>query len=117
LAQIYPGIDQNIEERARDLTRWSEQGFGRWGYARAIDDWWIEGTRACVIVRGVEHCMPDDGDPAENQETVWTFALRKQGDDWTIGTLSQGWPRFGSAKALSDSDKPWLKRWSSGDVL
>jgi hypothetical protein len=100
------------------LARWNESGddFGRWGFARALDDWWIEGRRACAVVRGIEHEMPQEGDPAENRESVWTFALRWRECRWIIDSYVQGWPRFGSAKKLPSRRKPWLKRWQSGLV-
>ncbi|MEK6235120.1 MAG: hypothetical protein N2C14_10430, partial [Planctomycetales bacterium] len=65
LASAYPDLDATIEERAEQLKEWYlGDEFGCWTYARHIDSWWREGRRACVVVRGIEHCMPDEEDPA-----------------------------------------------------
>jgi hypothetical protein len=116
LARAFSGVDRSVEERARQLEAQSADTFGRWGYARAIDQWWQEGRRACVVVRGVEHTMPLEGDPAENREAVWTFALRHRHGRWVIATYSQGWASHGSANTLPARQKPWLKQWRSGRV-
>ena len=60
--------------------------------------------------------MPLDGDPAENREAVWTFALRHRGGRWVIATYSQGWASHASANKLPAHQKPWLKQWRSGRV-
>lgn len=117
LARVYPHADRSLEERAAELESWKMgHEFGRWGYARSVDEWWLEGPRACAVVRGIEHSMPCEGDPEENRETVWTFGLRLRNGVWTVDTYSQGWPGFGSAKKLSGRQKPWLRRWTSGEV-
>jgi hypothetical protein len=117
MALIYPCPDEVAEDRAKKLMEWNTGHlFGRWAYARSIESWWAETKRACVVVRGIEHQMPIEGDPAENRETVWTFALRKREGIWTIDTYSQGWPGFGSARVLSAKEKPWLKNWRAGVV-
>lgn len=115
LAQVYPCPDVALEERAKMLEQ-AELGydFGRWGYPRSIDEWWIEGRRGCLMVRGIEHTMASDGDPAENRESVWTFSLRLRGGSWVIYGWSQGWPDHGSAKKLPARQKPWRNRWKSG---
>lgn len=91
-------------------------GFGAWGYARSVDGWWVEGHRAFVQVRGIEHSMPVDDDPAENVEAVWGFELRRRGDAWHIVASSSGYPAYGSAPTRPVRDKPWLQRWRSGTV-
>lgn len=92
--------------------------FGRWGFARAVDDWWIEGNRACVIIRGIEH--RHGAGPhhrrGENRESVWTFSLGRIGGRWCIRTFTQGWPAFGSAPKKPGSAKPWLAGWKSGSI-
>jgi len=90
---------------------------GRWGYARAIDAWWVEGNRAYTSVRGIEHGMPLDEDtPAENVESVWELRLQRRNGRWVVVTWSQGWPPYGSAPKKTPREKPWLKRWRSGKV-
>ena len=117
MACIYPCPDESLEERAEQLQELKTgHDFGRWGYARSIDNWWAESKRACVVVRGIEHQMPYEEEGAENRETVWTFALRKRDGIWTIDTYSEGWPGFGSAKKLSTQEKPWLKSWRAGRI-
>lgn len=117
MARAYPHPEEPVEERAAKLEEWScGHDFGRWGYARSVDDWWVDGRRACVIVRGVEHEMPSEGDPAGDREAVWTFALRHRVGGWVIDTYSQGWPGFGSAPKRRAAEKPWLKEWQSGTV-
>lgn len=117
LARVYPCTQRSVKERAKELEEWNTgHNFGRWGYPRRIDQWWQEGRRACLVVRGIEHEMPLEGDPAENRETVWTFALRHRGGEWIIDTHEQGWPGFGSAPNLPVRQKPWLKQWRSGAV-
>jgi hypothetical protein len=117
LARAYPNRDRTPEQRAEQLAGWAEHDFGRWGYARQVDDWWVEGVHAEVTVRGVEHVMPDGEDPGSNTESVWTVRLRRQGDGWVIRTWCQGWPPHGSAPARPTAEKPWLHRWSSGPVI
>jgi hypothetical protein len=117
LARVYPNLDVDSTERARQLARWAEQDFGRWWYARQIDGWWVEGSNAEVVVRGVEHSSPDEGEPARNTETVWTVRLRRCPDGWVIRTWAQGWPVYGSAPSLHLSEKPWVRRWRSGAIL
>ena len=117
VARAYPAPDQLPRERAAQLEGWKTgHDFGRWGYARSIDGWWAEGGRACVVVRGIEHEMPSEGDPAGNRETVWTFVLRHRGGAWVIDTYSQGWPGFGPANKLPPAEKPCLGRWTAGEV-
>lgn len=94
----------------------AEEALGRWGYGRSVDDWWVEGNRACVVVRGIEHQMPSEGDPATNKETVWTFTARKKRGIWVIDSFSQGWPVHRSAPKLPYDQKPWLLAWESGEV-
>ena len=117
MAQAFPAPDVPAVERARRLeeggTSWE---FGRWDYVRGIDQWWQEGRRGWLEVRGIQHKMLFDGESAENRETVWSFALRHRGGQWIIDTFSQGWPGFGSAPKLEATRKPWLKRWRSGRV-
>jgi len=104
--------DVSLEEQVKSLSRSSlPELLGRWGYARAIEDWWTEGRRAYVRVRGIEHSMPIEELAAENEETVWDFALREREGRWVIAAYTQGWPRHGSAPAIADSAKPWLARW------
>jgi hypothetical protein len=114
LARAWPDYDKSPEERARELAeRHLGDEFGRWVYARQVDDWWAEGRQACVIVRGLGHCIPDGDDPAVNEETVLSIALRKADRGWRIWTLNQGWPACGSADSF-DGPKPWLDGWDIG---
>ena len=115
-ARAFPRADLSIEEHARQLEEQSPNTFGTWGYPRCVDKWWREGRRACVIVRGVEHTMPLDGDPAQNREAVWTFALRHRHGRWVVATYSQGWASHASGDKLPARQKPWLKQWRSGPV-
>jgi len=98
MAVSYPDLDQSAEDRAAELKhQFLTDEFGRWVYLRSVDKWWIEGQRACVVVRGIEHTMPDEEDPASNDETVLSYRLLRCGERWIISTWSQGWPGFGSA--------------------
>ena len=107
-------ITRTPAERAERLERWHlGDAFGCWDYARQIDSWWVEGRRACVVVRGIEHNMPSDGDPAENWEMVWEFPLRRRGDVWTSHGHST---RRAGAGGAEGGPRPWLARWSSGEV-
>jgi hypothetical protein len=117
LARVYPNLDLTTEERASQLAGWAVHDFGRWGYARQVDSWWSEGRHAEVVVRGVEHTMPEAGAAGQNVETVWTFRLRNATAGWVIRTWQQGWPPYGSAPARPAVEKPWLGRWRSGTVL
>jgi hypothetical protein len=111
MAMVYPNFDQSVDERASQLEkRYLSDDFGRWIYIRHIDSWWSEGNRACVVARGVEHCMPDEGDPATNQETVVSYGLRRSRDRWIIASWSQGWPRFESAPKLP-GNRAWRDIW------
>ncbi|MBN2494534.1 MAG: hypothetical protein JXR96_08095 [Deltaproteobacteria bacterium] len=116
-AGAFPHIDIEPIEHARAIEqRMQGQDFGRWGYARAVDRWWVEGKRAHVRVRGIEHSMPEEDDPAENVESVWDFALRCRRGEWKIWGYSQGWPCYGSAEKKPARQKPWLQQWQSGKV-
>lgn len=109
MARVYPSRDETLEDRAEQLRAWkSGHDFGRWWYARSIDQWWQEGRRASVTVRGIEHEMPSEGKSHENREFVWTFRLRQPIGEWMIQGYSQGWPSFRSAKAIPVEKKPWL---------
>ena len=111
MASAYPYLDKTYEERANLLkSQYLSHDFGRWLYVRCVDSWWCEGCRACVVVRGVEHTMPDDDVPTRNEETVVTYGFRKSGDRWIIATWSQGWPRFGSAPKLPGRQS-WRDIW------
>jgi hypothetical protein len=111
MAHAYPSLDASLEDRAEQLREQHEtHEFGRWVYLRHVDAWWQEGRRACVIVRGIEHRMPDEEDPATNEETVISYGIRKLNDKWIIWTWSQGWPRHGSAPTL-DSQAFWRDEW------
>jgi len=116
MARVFPNPEATHEERREQLERINVSDFGRWGYARRIDDWWLEGARACVVVRGIEHQMAFERHAAQNIETVWTFSLRHRDGNWIIDTYSQGWPKFGSAKKLPAKQKPWLRKWKSGTI-
>ena len=85
-------------------------GLGSWSYIRQVDSWWREGERACVVVRGMEHTMPEDDDPAEDCETVIAYGLRHFEGRWIIWSSSQGWPEFGSAPELYEEPE-WKKEW------
>jgi hypothetical protein len=98
-------------ERAVDLEqRFLGHEFGSWTYVRQIDSWWCDEGRACVVVRGIEHTMPDEEEGARNAETVIQYGLRRYKKQWIIATWSQGWPRFGSAPALRGNQE-WRKAW------
>lgn len=114
LASAYPHFDQDLEERAARLKdQFLLYDHGRWVYVRRIDDWWCEGNRACVVVRGIEHVKGDYESPARNEETVISYGLRKCRDTWVIWSWSQGWPRFGSAELLHEFQS-WRDRWELG---
>ncbi|NQV27005.1 MAG: hypothetical protein HQ518_21860 [Rhodopirellula sp.] len=111
MAIAYPDRRVSPEDRATALEgQYLDYLWGRWQYIRAVDDWWQEGQRACVTVRGIEHCAPMDDDPAENAETVITYGLRQSEGRWVIRTWSQGWPRYDSApEAIQPT--PWKDEW------
>jgi hypothetical protein len=110
VAAAYPFFDQEPDERAARLRdQFLGWDYGRWVYVRHIDEWWCEGSRACVVVRGIEHVKGDDDSPQRNEETVITYGLRKSIRGWVIATWSQGWPRFGSAEKLQG-----IPTWKSG---
>lgn len=117
-AAAEPNIDLDPEEQVSAITeRFLGDEFGRWGYARAIDQWWVEGKRAYIRIRGIEHAMPDEDDPAENVESVWDLPLRRRGGKWQIcGPTQQGWPCYGSAEEKPSREKPWLEGWQGGEV-
>src|SRR5262249_2351761 len=76
MASSYPYLDRTNDERANQFRdQYLSQDFGQWVYVRRVDSWWCEGDRACVVVRGIEHTMPDDEEPARNEETVVTYGL------------------------------------------
>lgn len=104
-AAAFPGIAESIEARAMEL---GDSGDRPFCYARAVDTYWMEGRRACVKIRGIEHTAGTDDDDGSNEESVWTFSLRPNGAEWVIRSYSQGWPRHGSASALAAEQKPWL---------
>jgi hypothetical protein len=115
MASAYPHFDHTDEERAGQLReQYLSHDFGRWLYVRCVDSWWREGLRACVVVRGIEHTMPDGDDPARDEKTVETYGLRKSRDRWVIATWSQGWPRFGSAPTPTGRQR-WKDGWSLGE--
>jgi hypothetical protein len=104
VATAYPFFDQGPDERAARLRdQFLGHNYGRWVYVRHIDGWWCEGSRGCVIVRGIEHVKGDDDSPTRNEETVITYGLRRFRQTWVIATWSQGWPRFGSAEKLQEA--------------
>lgn len=110
MARAYPNFDISEEDRAVQLGEWYlSHDFGRWVYVRQVDSWWKERSRACVVVRGVEHTKIED-EPTENSETVLTYGLLKRANDWVISTWSQGWPQFGSAPTSNDL-APWRLEW------
>lgn len=106
-------LDVQIERVRAACTTFEH---GRWGYARAVDTWWIEGARAFVRIRGIEHSMATDEAPAVNTESVWDLELRRREGKWRIVRYAQGWPPYGSAATKPASEKPWLAKWKSGDV-
>jgi hypothetical protein len=111
MASAFPDFDQSNDERALQLSeQYLSHDFGRWLYVRRVDSWWCEGNRACVVVRGIEHTLPDDGEPSRDEETVVTYGLRRFEDRWIIATWSQGWPRFGSAPNLPGR-QTWRDIW------
>jgi hypothetical protein len=112
MASSYPYLDRTTEERAHQLRdQYLSHDFGRWVYVRRVDSWWCEGDRACVVVRGVEHTMPEGDKPARNEETVVTYGLRRFEDRWIIATWSQGWPRYGSVPKLPGGQS-WRDIWA-----
>ena len=87
-----------------------------WPYARAIDSWWIDGARAEIVVRGIEHTAPVEGYRAENREALWTLSLRRRIGGWRVGAFSVGAPVYGSGTSIPDSAKPWLRTWRGGRI-
>lgn len=92
VAKAWTNFDLSIEKWAEKL-RGSFQGmnFGRWVYVRTIEDWWIEGSQACVFAKGIEHQMPDEEDPARNLDIIVKYGLRLSNTGWVIHTLSQSY--------------------------
>jgi hypothetical protein len=83
------------------------QGFGM-VYARAIDDWWIEGRRAGLRVLGILHLPGEDDEPAVNDVTEWSFSLRHRDGSWAVRTWSE-----------TNASPPrglWIRRWRSGPL-
>ena len=112
VAAAYPFFDHGPDEHAARLRdQFLGWNYGRWVYVRHIDEWWCEGSRACVVVRGIEHIKGDDESSARNEETVITYGLRKFRQNWVIATWSQGWPRFESAEKLNDA-QTWRDGWN-----
>ncbi|PQO38287.1 hypothetical protein [Blastopirellula marina] len=106
-----PRLDDSEELTEEELEEsYLDDGRGSWSYIRQVDSWWREGRRACVVVRGMEHTMPDEEDPAENRETVITYGLREFEGRWIIWSSTQGWPDFGSAPELYE-EPGWKKEW------
>lgn len=116
VAYAQPHLDYSSAEWAAKLEERTQFDFGRWDYARQIDEWWIEGMYAEVAVRGVEHTMPNEDSPGSNVETVWNFKLRMREGRWIIRTYCQEWPPYGSAPMKPLSEKAWLSGWRSGSV-
>ncbi|MEM6329164.1 MAG: hypothetical protein AAF790_02830 [Planctomycetota bacterium] len=113
VARALPDLDVDMASRARELeTQFLGHDFGRWVYQRQLDTAWKERYQACVTLRGVEFVGPLEGEPAEANETVVSYGLRRLRDRWVIRTFCQGWPAFGSAPE-SASAKPWLDEWVS----
>ena len=83
-------LDTPEEERMRLLQSERNDTFGSWPYAREITDWWIEGNIAQVTVRGVEHYMPEEDDPAEDMEVVWNFRLVQHDSRWFVQSWASG---------------------------
>ncbi|MCG8648968.1 MAG: hypothetical protein MI861_04000 [Pirellulales bacterium] len=112
MARAYPNFDKGNADRAQELSHlYLSHEFGRWVYVRQVDSWWAEDVRACVVVRGIEHAMPNEEDPAMNHETVITYGLLKSEDRWIISTWSQGWPQYGSAPK-SRGRSSWRDGWN-----
>ncbi len=123
VASADPDPESTLEEQANRMHEEWKKGnelgpfFGNWGYARSVDSWWIEGNRACVVVRGIEHTEGDEQDPPENHEAIWEFSLKPVNGNWVIRSHSQCWANAGpEERRLPESEKPWLKRWRSGKV-
>jgi hypothetical protein len=115
MARTHPNLEVPPDQCARQFQeQYQSYEFGTWCYIRTVDSWWQEEGRACVVVRGVEHSMPDEEDPATNSETVITYGLRKLEDDWIIWTWSQGWPRYGSAPKSLETES-WRNEWELGE--
>ncbi|MEO1173240.1 MAG: hypothetical protein AAFX94_14500, partial [Myxococcota bacterium] len=101
-ARAYPDPAAAFEEHVAQLALNAEHFFGRWSYARELEDWWIEGRCAFVRVRGLEYIVSDEENSGTDEESVWDFALRKRQLGWVISCFSQGWPRYGSAPRRPD---------------
>lgn len=106
-----PRLDDEEDLSPEELAEsYLDDGRGSWTYIRQIDSWWQEGRRACVVVRGMEHTMPDEDEPSENRETVITYGLRQSGRRWIIWSSIQGWPDYGSAPEMYEEPE-WKKEW------
>ncbi|RCS54672.1 hypothetical protein DTL42_05960 [Bremerella cremea] len=106
-----PRLDDEDELSEEELAEsYLDDGRGSWSYIRRVDSWWQEGRRACVVVRGMEHSMPDEDEPPENRETVITYGLRQFEGRWIIWSSTQGWPDFGSAPEIYEEPE-WKKEW------
>lgn len=117
MARAWPWPNVEESERVKQLEEEClGYEFGRWIYVRVVDGWWIEGIRAAVTLRGVEHCMPMEGDPAENLEIVTNFALWKYRNQWVIRNRGGGYPKYGSSPKWSSGQGAWLHNWDSGPV-
>ncbi|MFI5380114.1 MAG: hypothetical protein ACHRHE_12515 [Tepidisphaerales bacterium] len=117
MAAAFPYSHETIDERATKIREAHlTHQFGRWGYPRVVDQWWIEGSRGAVVLRGVEHIMSTEGDPAENCEVVWTFDLRRRNGRWIIRSYSEGLAKFHAAPRISTKPEPWRERWASGAI-
>lgn len=87
VARAFPG-DAPHSQRAAELARSCD--LGRWGCAREVEQWWIEGGRACVALRGVD---PSGAASSRcDDEARWTFDLRRRDGGWVIRAWTLAWP-------------------------
>lgn len=57
--------------------------------ARRVDDWWVEGDRACLTVVGTTAFEAIDEDPAEARATRWFFLLYRRRAQWSLRDVSE----------------------------
>jgi len=117
MARVHRRPGRTIAEQAEWIKE-SKLGwdFGRWDYPRVIDTWWVEGRRACVVVRGIQHVMDGESATATNREVVWSFDLRYRGEDWMLRRYCEEYPRPSRVGWLLGGRGHWLGRWKSGEI-
>lgn len=116
LAEWFSALRQGDAAFLRRRHGWTFFDADRPGYARDIEDWWIEGDRAYVRVRGIEYQHNFESSSPELLEAVWAFSFIRRRGMWLINSLSTSYPLYGSAPTVPLRKKPWLRTWRGPKV-